>query len=328
MTDSDERDEEAFTAWMNGEFLPLSDATVPIDDAGFRWGHNIYDLLITLDHEPYQLAEHVDRTFASCRAANIPIEITPAELTDVVEAVVDRNLDVIDPLDDLMIFISVSGGYSVYSGETESPRVIVSARPTPCAQFARDFVHGKRFVISSTRQLPTDTISPLIKHRSRMHFVLATMEAKRADPDADPILLDHDGNVTETAIGNIFVVTDGTLRTPPLENVLPGITRETTIELAKDLGIPVRVENLQPYDLFTADEVFWTNTSHVVAPITHVDGREIGDGRPGRTTASLLDAHSERAGVDIARRYMRHLEPVERPDQFQLGGDGGLSTSH
>ncbi|MGM0590978.1 MAG: aminotransferase class IV [Halobacteriota archaeon] len=319
-------DESELIAWHDGEYQPLSEATVPIDDAGFRWGYNVYDLLITLEHEPHQLDAHVERTFDSCAAANMRLGLGRDELADVVRSVVDRNVDAIGPDDDLMVFISVSGGYRIYDGEYESPRLIVSARPTPCERFARDFLHGKPFVTASTRQLSSDTLSPNIKHRSRMHFVLATMEARRVDPEADPILLDHAGNVTETAIGNVFVVTDGVVRTPPLEAALPGITRETTLELARERSIPVREEQLQPYDLYTADEVFWTNTSHVVAPITSVDGREIGDGRPGPVAAELLDAHSERAGVDIVERYMRHLPADERPEQLRLGGDDGVRS--
>ena len=318
--------EDDLKAYHDGEILPLSQTTVPIDDPGFQWGYNIYDLLITLEHDPYQLDEHIDRTFRSCSAAKMPLDMTPEELSDVVRSVVDANVGLADPDDDFMVFISVSGGWNVYEGRHEDPRVIVSARPIPFARMARDFVHGTHFVTASVRQLSNDSISPLIKHRSRMHFVLADIEAKQRDPNADPLLLDRDGNVTETAIGNVFVVDDGTLLTPPLTDVLPGVTRETTIRLAREeLDIPVEEIQLQLYDVYNADEVFWTNTSHVVAPITQVDGTEIGSGRPGPVTESLLDAHSDLAGVDIVERYMRHLDPEERPETLRLGGDHGVS---
>jgi branched-subunit amino acid aminotransferase/4-amino-4-deoxychorismate lyase len=313
--------EDDLKAYRDGEILPLSETTVPIDDPGFQWGYNIYDLLITLEHEPYQLDEHVDRTFRSCRAAKMPLEMTPEELSEAVRTVVDVNLDLAGPDDDFMVFISVSGGWNVYEGHHEDPRVIVSARPIPFESMARDFIDGRRFVTSSVRQLPNESISPLIKHRSRMHFVLADIEAKKRYPDADPLVLDRDGNVTETAIGNVFLVDDGTLLTPPLTDALPGVTRETTIRLAREeLGIPVEETELQLYDVYNADEVFWTNTSHVVTPITSVDDREIGSGRPGPVTESILDAHSDLAGVDIVERYMRHLDPEDRPENLRLGG--------
>ena len=304
--------EETFTTYLDGEFVPGDEAVVPIDDAGFQWGHNIYDLLITVEHEPYDLEAHVDRTLASCRAANIPLGTSANELADVVREVVDANTSEIDESEDLMVFISVSGGWDVYAGEPEDPRLIVSVQPIPYPAFARDFLEGRRFVTASTRQLPTATVSPLIKHRSRMHFVLADIEAKRVHPRADPLVLDANGNVTETAIGNVFCVTDGVVRTPPLEHVLPGVTREVTLELASEaLGLETAVEDLQPYDLYTADEVFWTNTSHFVVPVVDVDGRTVGDGEPGAVTMDLLDAHGERARLDVLERALGHLEAAE-----------------
>ena len=313
-------------AYHDGEIIPLSEARVPIDDPGFQWGYNVYDLLITLEHEPYQLEEHVDRTLRSCKAAKMPLTLSREELSEVVRDVVDLNRDLIDPHEDVMVFISVSGGWNVYEGRPEDPRVIVSARRIPFERMARDFVTGKHFVTTSVRQLPNASISPLIKHRSRMHFVLADIEAKEQDQNADPLLLDLDGNVTETTIGNIFVVDDGTLRTPPVTDVLPGVTRETTIRLARErLDVPVIEEDLQLYDVYNADEVFWTNTSHIVAPITKVDGRDIGSGRPGPVTERVLDAHSDFAGVDIVQRYLRHLDPAERPETLRLGGDEGTA---
>lgn len=306
--------EETFTTYLDGELVPADEAVVPIDDTGFQWGHNVYDLLVTVEHEPYDLAAHVGRTLASCRAANIPIEQSADDLADIVREVVDANAGALEATEDFMVFISVSGGWDVYAGEPEAPRLIVSVQPIPYAKFGRDFIEGRRFVTTSTRQLPTETLSPLIKHRSRMHFVLADIEAKRVHPRADPLVLDGDGNVTETAIGNVFCVTDGVVRTPPLERVLPGVTREVTLELARDvLGLETAVEPLQPYDLHTADEVFWTNTSHFVVPVVDVDGRTVGDGEPGAVTMDLLDAHSARAGIDVLERALGHLEAAEAP---------------
>jgi branched-subunit amino acid aminotransferase/4-amino-4-deoxychorismate lyase len=317
--------ETDYVAYHDGEFVPGSELAVPVDDTGFQWGHNVYDLLVTANHEPYQLTEHVERTFRSCRAAKMPIEQSREELADIVEEVVDRNVPDLHADGEFMVWISVSGGWNVYAGEPEPPRVIVRVTELPFARWADDFLEGRHFVTSSYRQLSNESISPLIKHRSRMHFVLADVEAKQADPAADPLLLDQEGNVAETTIGNVFVVTDGVVRTPPPTNALPGVTRDTTIDIAEEEGIPLEVEELQLYDVQTADEVFWTNTSHVVAPITQVDGEPVGDGRPGPVTEQLLSAHSDRMGFDVVERYLRHLPESERPDELRLGGDTGVA---
>ena len=119
-----------------------------------------------------------------------------------------------------------------------------------------------------------------------MNFNLAELEAADVDEDAFPILLDLEGNLTEGTINSVFMVTDGVLRTAEDSTVLQSVSRGTVFELAKQLGIPVAEEVLQPYDLYTADESFVAFTGPGVLPMTRVDNRDVGDGKPGRSRSS------------------------------------------
>ena len=119
------------------------------------------------------------------------------------------------------------------------------------------------------------------------------------EPGAWPILLDDRGNIAEGNGQNVFIVTDGVIRTPSDYAGLQGVSRSVTITVANQLGSPLVEEDLQPYDLYTADEAFWTTTSMCVMPMTRVDRRQIADGKPGPMSQRLLAGWSEMVGVDI-----------------------------
>ena len=128
---------------------------------------------------------------------------------------------------------------------------------------------------------------------------LAELEANDIDAGAWPILLDANGHLTEGSGYNVFIATDGILRTPTDHAALVGVSRMMALDLAEQLEIPASEEDLEPYDLFTADECFFSSTPFSLLPVTRVDGREIGDGKPGPMTQQLLAAWSESVGIDI-----------------------------
>ena len=154
-----------------------------------------------------------------------------------------------------------------------------------------------------------------VKNFSRMNFNLAELEASDVDPEGWPILTDSRGNLTEGVGYNLFIVAKDAIRTPGDRGVLQGVSRAMVFDLGRELGIPVIEEDLQPYDLYTADEAFFTSTSPCVLPVTRVDRRPIGAGKPGPVVARLLAAWSETVGVDIvaeAKEYASR-EQLESP---------------
>jgi branched-chain amino acid aminotransferase len=143
-------------------------------------------------------------------------------------------------------------------------------------------------------------VDPKIKNRSRLHWWLAEQEAKLADPSAMPLLLDLQGNLTETSGSNFLLVKDGTVYSPPPRNILVGISRKVVIELCHKLRIPFVERDLQVHDAITADEAFVTTTPYCIAPVTRFNGIPVGNGSVGGPLFTrLLNAWSEAVGVDV-----------------------------
>ena len=161
---------------------------------------------------------------------------------------------------------------------------------------------GAHLVTPSIRHVPPQCYDPKMKYRSRMHYYLADKEAQLVDPDASALLLDLDGNVTETGGANFLIVERGTIVSPTLTNTLPGISRATVIELAAKLGIPFVEKDIQVHSVMNADEAFTTTTPYCIMPVTKINGVRIGDGRPGPIWKRLLTAWSELVGIDIERQ--------------------------
>ena len=139
-----------------------------------------------------------------------------------------------------------------------------------------------------------------------MNFNLAELEAKDVDQEALPILLDLEGNISEGTGYNVAIAKDGVIITPKDDNILKGISRQTMFDMAQLMGISVVEENLQPYDLYTADEVFFVTTTNFIFPVTVVDKRSIGDGKQGPIVKQLLAAFSEKVGMDIVAQMERY----------------------
>ncbi len=190
--------------------------------------------------------------------------------------------------------------------------VIIFTQPMVLTDWARFYEEGCHAVTPMSRAIPPQALDARIKNRSRMAYTLAEMEVKLVDPQAQGILLDVDGNVAENKGGNFFIVSDGVLKTPPTRNALAGISRATVLELAAAQGIPAEVVDFQLYDIYTADEAFFTSTPYCIMPATRINGLPIGDGRVGAVTRRLLEAWSAHVGMDIVGQAMRQLAASER----------------
>jgi branched-chain amino acid aminotransferase len=143
-----------------------------------------------------------------------------------------------------------------------------------------------------------------MKYRSRMHYYLADQEARLVDPDATALLLDLDGNVTETSGANFLIVERGTIVSPTLRNTLPGISRATVIDLAARLSISFVERDIQVFNVINADEAFLSSTPYCLMPVTKINGIPIADARPGPIFRRLLTAWSELVGLDIEQQII------------------------
>ena len=294
-----------YIAYMNGEWVPESQLKIDRRDRGFRTADVVFDVLRTYNGALFQKQRHLDRFCRSLKYARIDPGLSKEELGGLFEEAVDRNRHLLAEAGDFNVWPLVTRGPGRWAAVAGPPTVIVEAFKIDFYRFARFFESGVHGVIPKTRSHSHESVDPKVKHYSRMNFNLAELEAADIDPEAYPVLMDSRGNLTEGTINSFFLVTDGVIRTPGDSDILQSVSRGMVMDLAERLGIPLVQEELQPYDLYTADEAFLSYTGPGILPMTRVDTRQIADGSPGPVTNQLLAAWSEMVGVDVVDQALR-----------------------
>lgn len=298
-----------FITYLNGEWVPRNELKVHVDDRGFRVGDTVFDVTRTFNGTSFLLDRHIDRLYRSMKYVRIDIGISMKEMTRLTEEAVEKNLGQLEEHGDFDIWHAITRGPGRWAYEADAPTVIIDVAPIPWAWFGSD-LNGAKGVITKTRSMSSQTVDPKIKHHSRLNFNLAEMEAGDIEDHGWPVLTDASGNLTEGVGYNLFTVTNGVIRTPNDTSILQGVSRGYVFELAEQLGIPVIEEDLQPYDLYTADEAFFSSTPYCLLPVTAFDKRDIGDGKPGSVFKQLMSAWSERVGVDVVGQAEKHYQKM------------------
>lgn len=294
-----------YTAYFNGEWVPMSRLLIDHNDRGFYKGDVIYDVARTFDGKPYRLKEHVDRLYRSLQYVRIDPGLSPEEMLEISEEAVERNEHLRAEVGDHLIRQYVTRGPGRSTINSGPATVIVKVWPIDFGYYSRCFTDGAHGVIVRTRSYSPEALEPKLKHQSRMNFNIADLEAADVDSDGWAILTDEDGNITEGSEYNVAIITNGVIRTSTDRSILKGESREMIFELGRQLNIPVVEEDIQPYDMYTADEAFFATSTFCALPVTSVDNRQLGDGKPGPMTRQLLAAWSERVGVDIVDQALR-----------------------
>ena len=298
-------------AYFNRRIVPESQVLIPFRDRSFRYGDAAFDMTRSFDGRPFKLKEHVERLYRSLRYLQIDPGLTPAEMIRISEEVLSRNLHLLGNGDDYWLGQRVSRGVDAVGDEGwdyTGPTVIVECTPLPLKARARLFRDGIDVIFPSVRRVPPGSLTPRAKTHNYLNLIMGDLEAKAKNPDAWSVLLDVQGNLAEGTGSNIFLIKDGKVSTPREQFVLPGVSRQTVIELAREEGVPVEERDLDPYDAFTADEAFLTSTSLCVCPVRTINGVVIGAGKvPGPITERLTRAYMRLVGCDFVAQYLRHL---------------------
>lgn len=294
-------------AYLNGQILPQSQASLPFHDAGLIYGAVVTDLVRTFKYRPFRLADHVARFRQSCRSAHIPQPVPDEEVTEIAQHLIVRNSDMMKPgLDLALVMFATPGPINYYAGieagGESGPTLVMHTFPLPFARYLRFLKEGVRLFVPSVRHLPVECVDPRIKQRSRMHWWLAEQEAFRADPGSMALLLDANGYVTETASANIVVVRKNIILIPPRSSVLGGVSLQVVEELCGELGRAVAEQPLTLYDLLSAEEVFVTCTTYCLAGVSKVNGIPIP--WPGPIFMRLVEAWNQRVGFDIHHQIL------------------------
>ena len=288
-----------YIAYFNGEFIPDSECKLHLGDRGIQKGDLVFDAQRTFNGDIFRLREHLERLYRSLTYLRLDPGLTIDEMEELTLEVVRRNEPLREPGSDYSVRQVVTRGRGVRVTDQVPPTVCIYVAPYDFTQYARFYKTGAHVVFPRTRSYPTVCVDPKIKHFSRLNFAMAELEVADIDPDAYPVLLDLEGNITESVGANFFIVTKGVLQTPGDRDILQGISRMTVLEMAEQLGIPVEERNLQPYHAYNADEAFLTTTGYCVLPVGRIDNRPIGREVPGAVTKRLWAVWSEMVGIDI-----------------------------
>jgi branched-chain amino acid aminotransferase len=247
----------------------------------------------------FRMEEHVERLFESAKTIALELPLTPAELTQATLDTVAAN-----NLQDAYIRLVVSrgpGDLGIDPNKCKKPSLIIIVGAIQL--YPKELYDtGIKIVTSSVPRIPNQCLDPRIKSLNYLNNILAKIEALQAGvPEA--LMLNYSGRVAECTADNIFIIRRGKLRTPNLmEGALGGVTRGAVIQLANDAGMKFKEQTLGLHDLYNAQECFLTGTGAEIMPVVSIDGRSIGDGKPGKETLELLRLFKElrvRDGVRV-----------------------------
>ena len=289
-------------AYFNGKIVAESEVLVPFRDRGFIFGDAVFDSTRTFGHRIYKLEQHLERFYRSLRYLQLDPRLEPAELASITEEVVERNLVLLGLDDDYWVTQRVS------RGGPDGPTVIVECAPLPLAARAHLYRDGIQVVVPSVRRVPPESLSPRAKTHNYLNLIAADLEVKAAQDDAWAVLLDTNGNLSEGLGSNIFLVSNGVVTTPQERYVLAGISRQTVMELARELGLTLIEKDIDLFDAYNADEAFLSSTSLCVCPVQSINGRRFRHGSvPGPLTKALSDAYAKSVSFDFVQQYKKRI---------------------
>lgn len=296
--------------WFNGKLIPEAEAKISIYDSALMFGDMVFEMTRSFRKEQFKLREHLERLYAGLKILRIPVAMSMSEMEAAVASTIAANDHLFAADDEHRIMIDVSRGllgiYQDNVGVPKGPNVIIADFPLrwTVAGMGKLFDGGINAVITSQRALPASLLDPKIKNRSRIHYLMANIEASQIEGEDNwALLLDPDGFIAEGTGDNFFIIKDNVLISPEGRNILRGISREYVMqELAPRLNIQVVERNIDSYDVHTADEAFMTGTPFCMLPVTRLNGLSIGSGKVGPVFNKILGAWSDAVGVDIPRQ--------------------------
>lgn len=273
--------------FINGQFFDENEAVISVFDHGFLYGDGIFEAFRAYNGKIFQFDEHMNRLYDSARIIDLEIPLPKAEFKKIVIEAVKKS-----GYKDCYVRPQVTRGVGALGHDPSTckkPTVIVYVTPTPVMKKSRSI----RTVVSPYRRPPAFVLPPESKTTHYLNNILAKMDARKRGVD-DAILLDIRGFVSEGCAWNVFLVRNDSVSTPSItSSILKGITRDVVIDLLKGLKIQVQERDVSLSELFTADEVFGTGTASEISPIIEINGRKIGDGKPGPITNKVEEKFRE-----------------------------------
>lgn len=273
--------------YINGTFYAQEDAKISVFDHGLLYGDGVFEGIRLYKKCVFRLDEHLERLEMSAKALMLNLPWTRQEIADAVcESCRVNNL--VDGYIRLIVTRGV-GTLGLSPRTCKDPQLIIIA--DKIALYPEEYyTKGLKLITAATRRVNPSALPPMVKSLNYLNSILAKIEALNLGY-MEAIMLNDQGYIAECTGDNLFIYSKGTLYTPPVHaSNLKGVTRGSVFDVAKQLGIPVVETNLTRYDVWVAEECFLTGTAAEVIPVIECDGRTIGTGQPGPTTARILEA--------------------------------------
>ncbi len=284
---SDKETVQPAVVWIDGQWKTKETASVSVYDHGLLYGDGIFEGLRIYGGKIFRLEAHLDRLEDSAQALLIDLPYSRTEIAGILNEAVARS----KRKSGYIRLVVTRGVGTLGLDPNRCPRptlflIVDGIQLYPAELYAS----GIPVVTASTRRTPRSSAEARVKSLNYLNNILAKIEAQRAGC-LEALMLNTEGLVVECTADNVFLVKNGVLKTPAaIHGALEGITRGVVLELAAQLRIPAQETAVALFDVYTADEAFMTGSGAEVMPLTSVDGRIIGDGKPGPTTLRLLEA--------------------------------------
>lgn len=271
--------------YVNGDFVPKEDAKISVFDHGFLYGDGVFEGIRAYNGEIFKLDEHIDRLYDSAKAICLNPPMEKKRLASVCRESLRKN-----DLQDAylrVIFSRGEGDLGLNPRLCEQAGVVVISGAIKL--YPKEmYENGMEVMTAATPRIAPEALNPKIKSLNYLNNILAKLEGLEHGMQ-EVLMFNAQGNLAEASGDNIFIVHKGQLVTPPeTAGILMGVTRQVVIDLANEAKIPFVERDLNRYDLFIADECFLTGTAAEIISVTKVDGRIIGEGKPGPITCDLL----------------------------------------
>jgi len=276
--------------YMNDRLVDSQDAKVSVFDHAFLYGDGIFEGIRCYNGRIFRQKQHIDRLWDSAKTIDLKIPVSKEKMIEAIYETVRAN-----GLVDAYVRLVVSRGEGTLGLDPKScktPQIVIIAQPLQL--YPKElYEKGMAIVTASTIRNPSSSLNARVKSLNYLNNIMAKLEAHNAGCE-EAMLLNHKGDVAEGTGDNIFIVKNGKIVTPPTDAcILEGVTRNVVLEIAQELGYEVAQTAITRHDVYTADECFLTGTAAELIPVVKVDGREIGDGKPGAVTLGILAAFPE-----------------------------------
>lgn len=284
--------------YLNGKLVDKEKAAISVFDHGLLYGDGVFEGIRCYDRLIFKLNEHIDRLYRSADAIELKMPMTKPDMIKAVIETLKANA-----LQDAYIRLVVTrgrGDLGLDPRKCKTPTVFIIT--DKISLYPKEFYQkGLEIITSKTKRNLAAALDPRIKSLNYLNNILAKIDAIKAGVE-EAIMLTYNDYVAECTGDNIFIVRDGQLMTPPTDvGALEGITRNAVIGLAKKIGMPFQEKMLKLEEVYSADEVFLTGTAAEIIPVTKIDKRRIGSGKPGEITPRLMEEFKALTKTDGAK---------------------------